>query len=99
MENDMTRRELAEELLDDNKSFGEVLNEWVDYDTQVALIRAIYQTAKQGKEYDLNVFAKSLVAVIDDAAYRAVAKDYEYHQALSSLNSWGDEADARRSFA
>lgn len=95
----MTRRELAEELLDNNKSFGEVLSEWVDYDTQVALIRAIYLTAKQGKQYDLEVFAKSLVAVVDDAAYRAVSKDFEYHVAINSLNSWGDEADAKRSFA
>lgn len=80
-----THQELAEEAIEDE--FPRVL-EWIDYDVQCAIIKAIYNAVRLKNESDVLVFAKSLVNEINSASIRYTECDFEAIQEDMTSLPW-----------
>jgi hypothetical protein len=87
----MTHLELAEDAIEDE--FPRVL-EWVDYDVQCALIKAIYNSVKLKQNIDIVMFAKSLVEEIDSAALKYTEAEFENSQGDEVTTSWANRQSA-----
>lgn len=87
----MTHLELAEDAIEDE--FPRVL-EWIDYEVQCALIKAIYNSVKLKQTTDIVMFAKSLVEEIDDAAWKYTEAEYESSRGEFVSTTWANSPNA-----
>ncbi len=87
----MTHLELAEDAIADE--FNRVL-EWVDYDVQCALIKALYNSVKLKQSTDIVMFAKSLVEEIDSAALKYTEAEFENSHGDEVTTTWANRQSA-----
>ena len=86
-----THQELAGDAIEDE--FPRVL-EWVNYDVQCALLKAIYNSVKLKQPFDVVMFSKSLVQEIDQAALKYTEAEYKSVSGEFSVTSWANRQDA-----
>ena len=86
-----THEDMALDAIEDE--FPRVL-EWVDYELQCALIKAIYQSVKLKQRSDIVMFAKSLVEEIDSAALKYTEAEYEASQGELVTTTWANRQSA-----